>query len=266
MLKPILQFGAIAALFFLVWFGLDRIDWMTIFQVEKTTKNIEEKLGDLYWDILKKVNDEITDKDVVAPIDSLLTRICERNDIDREKIKLHLVDKDEVNAFALPDYHMVVYTGLIEDCENEAELCGIIAHELAHLEKGHIMQKLVKEIGLAVLISMTSGNGSPEIIKQAVKVLTSSAYDRKLETEADLTGAEYLINAGIDPEAFAAFMFRMSEQEKSLPDQLYWVSTHPGSEERTQAILDYIEDREVKVEMILDSTQWNMLKENLLKD
>jgi len=170
MLKPILQFGAIAALFFLVWFGLDRIDWMTIFQVEKTTKNIEEKLGDLYWDILKKVNDEITDKDVVAPIDSLLTRICERNDIDREKIKLHLVDKDEVNAFALPDYHMVVYTGLIEDCENEAELCGIIAHELAHLEKGHIMQKLVKEVGLAVLISMTSGNGNPEIIKQAVKV------------------------------------------------------------------------------------------------
>ena len=153
MLKPILQFGAIAALFFLVWFGLDRIDWMTIFQVEKTTKNIEEKLGDLYWDILKKVNDEITDKDVVAPIDSLLTRICERNDIDREKIKLHLVDKDEVNAFALPDYHMVVYTGLIEDCENEAELCGII-----------------KEIGLSVLLSMTSGNGNPEIIKQAVKV------------------------------------------------------------------------------------------------
>ena len=104
MLKPILQFGAIAALFFLVWFGLDRIDWMTIFQVEKTTKNIEEKLGDLYWDILKKVNDEITDKDVVVPIDSLLTRICERNDIDRKKIKLHLVDKDEVNAFALPVY------------------------------------------------------------------------------------------------------------------------------------------------------------------
>lgn len=266
MLKPILQLGAIVVLFFLIWFGIDRIDWMTIFQVEKTSKNIEEKLGELYWDILKKVNKEITDKEVVAPLDSLLTRICERNDIDRKKIKLHLVDKDEVNAFALPDYHMVVYTGLIDECENEAELCGIMAHELAHLEKGHIMQKLVKEIGLSVLLSMTSGNGNPEIIRQAVKVLTSSAYDRKLETEADLAGAEYLIKAGIDPESFAAFMFRTSEQEKGLPDQLFWVSTHPGSEERTQAILDYIEDREVNVEMILDSTQWLTLKENLSKD
>jgi beta-barrel assembly-enhancing protease len=263
MLKPILQFGAIVAIFFLVWFGLDRIDWMTLFQVEKASKNIEEKLGELYWDILNKVNDEITDKEVVAPLDSLLTRICERNDIDREKIKLHLVDKDEVNAFALPDYHMVVYTGLIQDCENEAELCGIIAHELAHLEKGHIMQKLVKEIGLSVLLSMTSGNGNPEIIKQAVKVLTSSAYDRKLETEADLTGAEYLINAGIDPEAFAAFMFRMSEQEEGLPDQLFWVSTHPGSEERTTAILEYIADKDFTEEMVLDSVAWQRLKSNL---
>ena len=82
MLKPFLQFGAIVVLFFLIWFGLDRIDWMRLFQVEKTSKNIEEKLGELYWDILEKINDEITDKDAVAPLDSLLTRICERNDID----------------------------------------------------------------------------------------------------------------------------------------------------------------------------------------
>ncbi|MDZ4749577.1 MAG: M48 family metallopeptidase [Saprospiraceae bacterium] len=262
MLKPLLQFGVIAASFFLIWFGLDRIDWMTIFQVEKTTKNIEEKLGDLYWDILKKIDDEITDKNVISPVDSLITRICDRNDINRDKIKLHVVENGEVNAFALPDYHLVVFSGLIEECENEAELCGIIAHELAHLEKGHIMQKLVKEVGLSVLLSMTSGNGNPEIIRQAVKVLTSSAYDRKLETEADLAGADYMIRAGIDPEAFAQFMFRMSENEKGLPDQLFWISTHPGSEQRTRAILDYIKDREFTEEIVLDSLQWISLKEN----
>ncbi len=265
-MKLFLQLIFIIVSFLGIWLGLSRIDWMTTFQVEKASNDIEEKLGDLYWDILKNVNDEIKDKELVSPLDSLLTRICQRNDIDREKIKLHLVDKDEVNAFALPDYHMVVYSGLIQECENEAELCGIIAHELAHLEKGHIMQKLVKEVGLSVLLSMATNTGNPEIIKQAIKVLTSSAYDRKLELEADLTGAEYLINSGIDPEAFAAFMFRMSAQEKGLPDQLFWVSSHPGSEERTQAILDYSKDREVKKEMILDSLQWVSLQEKLLKD
>lgn len=266
MLKPILQFILIAVSFLGIWFGLSRIDWMTLFQVEQASKNLEEKLGELSWDLFKNLNKEISDTRIISPVDSLLTRICERNDIDRDRIKLHLVDKDEVNAFALPDHHMVVYSGLIEDCENEAELCGIIAHELAHLEKGHIMQKLVKEIGLSVLISMTSGNGNPEIIRQAVKVLTSSAYDRRLESEADLVGAEYLINAGIDPEAFAEFMFRMSAQERNLPDQLYWISTHPGSEDRTAAILDYIKDREVDTEMVLDSTTWITLKEDLSKE
>lgn len=266
MLKPILQFILIAVSFLGIWFGLSRIDWMTLFQVEQASKNLEEKLGELSWDLFKNLNKEISDTKIISPVDSLLTRICERNDIDRDRIKLHLVDKDEVNAFALPDHHMVVYSGLIEDCENEAELCGIIAHELAHLEKGHIMQKLVKEIGLSVLISMTSGNGNPEIIRQAVKVLTSSAYDRRLESEADLVGAEYLINAGIDPEAFAEFMFRMSAQERNLPDQLYWISTHPGSEDRTAAILDYIKDREVDTEMVLDSTTWITLKEDLSKE
>lgn len=266
MLKPILQFILIAVSFLGIWFGLSRIDWMTLFQVEQASKNLEEKLGELSWDLFKNLNKEISDTRIISPVDSLLTRICERNDIDRDRIKLHLVDKDEVNAFALPDHHMVVYSGLIEDCENEAELCGIIAHELAHLEKGHIMQKLVKEIGLSVLISMTSGNGNPEIIRQAVKVLTSSAYDRRLESEADLVGAEYLINAGINPEAFAEFMFRMSAQERNLPDQLYWISTHPGSEDRTAAILDYIKDREVDTEMVLDSTTWITLKEDLSKE
>jgi predicted Zn-dependent protease len=266
MVKPLLQFILLVISFLAIWFGLSRIDWMTLFQVEKATKNVEEKLGDLYWDILKKVNDEITDDSLVSPLDSLVTRICSRNDIDREKIKLHLVDKDEINAFALPDNHIVVFSGLIEECQNEAELCGVLAHEMAHLEKGHIMEKLVKEIGLSVLLSMTSGNGNPEMIRQAVKVLTSSAYDRNLEMEADLAGADYLINAGIDPEAFANFMFRMAADEKDIPDQFYWVSTHPGSEERTQAILDYISEREWKTEAVLDSAQWATLKEDLNKD
>lgn len=266
MLKPLLQFVLIVISFFGIWFGLSRIDWMTLFQVEKATKNVEEKLGDLYWDILKKVNDEITNDSLVSPLDSLVTRICERNAIDRGKIKLHLVDKDEINAYALPDYHVVVFSGLIGACENEGELCGVIAHELAHLEKGHIMDKLVKEIGLSVLLSMTSGNGNPEMIRQAVKVLTSSAYDRKLEMEADLAGADYMLQAGINPESFANFMFRMAEHEKHLPEQLFWISTHPGSEERTKAILDYVAGRKFDEEIILDSTQWVVFKEKVLNE
>jgi predicted Zn-dependent protease len=261
--KIVTKFFILVISFFGIWWGLSRIDWMTILHVEEVTQNTQEKLGELYWDIFKQIEKEIDDHKLIAPVDSLLTHICNRNDIDREKIKLHLIEKGDINAFALPDHHLVLFSGLIQDCQNESELAGVIAHELAHLEKGHIMKKLTKEIGLGVLLSMTTGNGSPEIIQQALKVLTSSAYDRSLELEADITGAEYLIRAGLDAEAFAGFLFRMNTNESTMPKQVFWISTHPGAEDRTQAIVDYIKDRKYTMETVLDSSQWTTLKDNL---
>ena len=136
----------------------------------------------------------------------------------------------------------MVYSGLITDCENEAELCGVISHELAHIEKHHVMNKLVKEMGLSVLISMSTGNGQAETIKTIIKQLSSSAYDRELETEADFTAVDYLIKAGIAPEPFANFLYRLAEESKVLPKQLYWISTHPESKERAEKIIEHIRE------------------------
>ena len=222
-IELVLSVAVIAA----VWFGLSQVDWMKLLKIEQTTQSTEAKIGDLFWDLMKKSENEITAPLVVEPVDSMLTRICISNSIDPKKIKLHLLRNDEMNAFALPNNHLVVYSGLIMACENEAELCGVMSHELAHIEKNHVMNKLVKEIGLSVLISMSIGNGNAETIKAAIKQLSSSAYDRKLETEADLTAVDYLIEAGIDPEPFANLMYRLSDETQNLPHQIFWITTHP---------------------------------------
>ncbi len=246
-----------------VWFLLSQVDWMKLFNVEQTTRNTEEKIGDLFWDLLKKSETEITSTSVVAPIDSMLSLICEKNQIDHTKIKFHLLRKDDINAFALPNNHLVVYSGLINACENEAELYGVICHEIAHIEKNHVMNKLVKEVGLSVLISMSTGNGNSEMIKEALKRLSSSAYDRKLETEADLTAVDYLIKAGINPEPFANFLYRLSDETKNLPHQIYWISTHPESNERAEKIIEYaLKNKELKATTI-DSTRFFGLKVKL---
>lgn len=262
--KLFMQLMMMVMTFLVMWWGLSKIDWMTTLHVEEVGKSTEEKLGKLYWEIFKKMEDEETDEKIMDPVDSLLTHLCEQNGIDHDKIKLHIIRKDDINAFALPDGHLVLFTGLIEDCENEAELCGVMAHELAHMQNGHIMKKLVKEIGLSMLISMTTGKGNPEMIQQAVKVLSSTAYDRSLESDADITGVDYLINAHIDPEPFANFLFRMSAGEKDLPQQLFWITTHPGAEDRTRTILDYVGQREYQKQMVLDSVQWIDLKQAIL--
>jgi len=246
-----------------VWFGLSQVDWMRLLKIEKSNQNTEEKIGDLFWKMLKNSEQEITSESVVGPIDSMLTRICTSNMIDRNKIKLHLLRKDEINAFALPNNHLVVYSGLIAACNNESELCGVMAHELVHIEKNHVMNKLIKEIGLSVLISMSTGNGQAETIKSVIKQLSSSAYDRKLETEADLTAVDYLIKAGIDPEPFANFIYRLSDESKNLPHQIYWINTHPESKERAEKMIEHIKESGYIKTIAKDTTRFPRLKERV---
>ena len=75
---------------------------------------------------------------------------------------------------------------MLQAFDNENQLGFVICHEIAHIQLSHVMKKLVKEIGLSVLISMTTGKSGSGTIQEGLKLLSSSAYDRNLEKEADL--------------------------------------------------------------------------------
>lgn len=231
MKKILLQVSIIIALFFGTWFTLYQFDWMAFFKIKQVEQKTEEKLGNLIWDWFHKSGKEIQNQEVIGPIDSILSKICLKNNIDRKQIKLHLLETDEVNAFALPNNHLVIYTGLIAASENEAELSGVIGHELAHMKLNHVMKRLIKEVGLSVLISMTTGNRDSEILKKTAKLLSSTAYDRNLEKEADIKSADYLMNADMDPEPFSNFFFKLGEKGYIAREELSWISTHPDSKE-----------------------------------
>lgn len=264
-MKLFLKFLFLVALFFASWFILRQVDWVTLLKVKQMTRTTEEKLGNVFWEMLSQTEDIDHSPEVAGTIDSLVTQLCKANAIDREKIKLHVVNKDMVNAFTLPDAHLVILTGLVNECESEAELLGVIAHELAHVEKNHVMKKLVKEIGLSVLISMTKG-GSGETVRQAMQLITSSAYDRELEREADLTAVDFLIKAEVDPEPFANFLYRLSENEEHIPRQVFWITTHPDSKERAENIINYMKGRAITKKLILTPEQWGKLKEKTASD
>ena len=247
----------------MIWLSLSLIDWRTILHIEEASNTTEEKLGDLLWESIQKSEEVITNDSVIAPLDSILDHICDKNGIKRKDIKLHLIRKDEINAFAMPDNHLIVYTGLIEACTNEAELAGVLCHELAHIQKHHVMKKLVKEIGLGVLVSLTTGGGNTA---EVFHLLSSSAYDRKLETEADLTAVEYLIEADINPEPFADFLFMMGQEHKDLPKAIYWITTHPESEERATEIINKLKDRKYLKKPVLDDATWETFKKRVKEE
>lgn len=264
MKNTLLQGLIIVALFFTSWFSLSKINWVQILRVEKATNTTEEKLGDLFWEFIKKTESEVKTKSVNVALDSIVSKICTANDIDKSTIKVHIIESNEINAFALPNRHLVINSALILDAKNEAALSGVICHEIAHIQLSHVMKKLVKEIGLAVLISMTTGKSGSGAIQEGLKLLSSSAYDRNLEKEADLKAVDYLIKADINPAPFADFLYQFSESEE-IPELKYltWISTHPDSKERAEYIVEYSEDKTKKSVEILNIATWNELKEKL---
>jgi predicted Zn-dependent protease len=265
MKKSIIQGLITILLFFGTWYALSQIDWIKFFKVQQLTNKTEQKLGELFWEVFKKSEKEIKNTNVVNSVDSVVTHICKANKIDRSKLKIHVLCKDEINAFALPNGHLIINSGLVLDSENQEELAGVICHEIAHIELNHVMKKLVKEIGLSVLISMTTGNTGTEVIKETAKMLSSSAFDRSLEKEADIKAVDYLVNANLNPGPFADFLYKLSDMEHKETKYLTWISTHPDSKGRAEYIIEYSKGKETEYKPILSNETWGKVKV-VLKD
>lgn len=263
--KTILQGFILVSGFLLIWFGFTQMDFMKLFAVKEKTQNIENKLGDLIWDEISNTEEIVTNDSIVKTLDKLIKPICDANDIERDSLKIHIVKKDQINAFALPNNHLVVYTGLIEDCKKQEALQGVLGHEIGHIEHNHVMKKLSKEIGFSILLTATSGGKGGQIVKEALKMLTSSAYDRALEKEADIASVDYMIKAHINPKPMADFMYEMS-QDSTLNKNLYWIADHPESEERAKYILEYIKGKKLKNKMTLPEKEWKAFQEQTEKN
>lgn len=257
--KLITQLIITATILFLVWFGLSKIDFVSFFEIEKNSKKIENKIGNLIWDEIKKDKGEITNDSINILLDKLIEPICKANNIHRDSLHLHLVQEQEINAFALPNNHLVLYTGLIAQCQKQEALQGVLGHEIAHIQNNHVMKKLSKEFGLSIILSTTTGSGG-ETLTSIFKSLSSTAYDRTLEKEADIASINYLIKAGINPQPMADFMYNLA-QNGTTPNYLEWLSTHPESEDRAKYIIEYSKNKKHQNKQTLTQKQWEKFKE-----
>ncbi|MFJ1377096.1 M48 family metallopeptidase [Capnocytophaga canimorsus] len=245
-----------------LWFLMAQFNWEKLFKVKENTQSIEKKLGELTIDLFVKEHTKVEDSYIVRSVDSLVTKIAEANYISKKGLKVYVLKNSEVNAFALPDRQLVINTGLIESVDKQEMLSGVIAHELAHIEKKHVIKKLTREIGLSVLVSVISGQSDPGVISQIAKTLSSSAFDRKMEKEADMVGVQYLLNAKINPEPLADFFFFL--EESAMPSVTQWISTHPISTDRSEYILKYLEEQdEIIFEDAISAQTWKTLKEKV---
>lgn len=157
-------------------------------------------------------------------------------------VRVRAVQAPFVNAFALPGGSILVTDDLIREAETPDELAAVVAHEVAHIEKRHVMQAVWRSLGVGLLLDAVVGGGTGAG-QQAVLLAgqaTDLRYGREAELEADARGQALLVGAGLSSQGMAPFFERMHGQgeDERLATAAEFVSTHPDSGRRAQRARD----------------------------
>ena len=167
-----------------------------------------------------------------------------RNSDARVPFTIKVVDSDVVNAFALPGGFFYVNSGLLLHADEESELAGVMAHEIAHVCARHGTKQATKSdiIQLASIPAMIfipyslAGYAIYQGMNFAIPV-TYLKFSRDAEREADYLGLQYMYKAGYDPNSFVAFFEKVQADEKKQPGTIPKVfSTHPPTPDRIEAV------------------------------
>ena len=163
-----------------------------------------------------------------------------RNSDAQVPFTIKVIDSDVVNAFALPGGFFYVNSGLILHADEESELAGVMAHEIAHVCARHGTKQATKgdiiQIGAMVATIFIPYTWAGYAIYQGMQFaipMTFLKFTRENEAEADYLGLQYMYKAGYDPNAFVSFFEKVQADEKKQPGTIPKVfSTHPPTPDR----------------------------------
>ncbi len=185
---------------------------------------------------------------------------------------IKVIDSDEVNAFALPGGFFYVNKGLILAADNEAELAGVMAHEIGHVAARHAMenQGKLQAINYGMLAGIIFGGGIASTILQNAGGLTQALaffkFSRGAEEEADNLGVQYLYAAGYDPTAMSTMFEKLSSKNKKKPGTLSKLfSSHPQSVERRDTSLTLVARFPEREEYVISTSEFQRVKAHLLR-
>jgi len=200
--------------------------------------SLDEKLGRLALDSMDLGGKRLDDKQLLDGLRAIGERLRAADAGRGFTPKLHVVDADIVNAFALPGGEVVVYTGLIRAADRPEQLAAVLAHELSHVARRHGMHRIAQTVGVVGTVQLLFGDVSG-LSAAALALLREgaiNAYSRDQEREADSDAVASLSRAKIDPRALADFFALLQRRDKGLPSALRWLGTHPDLGERIAAV------------------------------
>ena len=214
----------------------------------------------------------VTDPVVVEYVNRIGQNLVKNSDA-KVPFTIKVLDSDEINAMALPGGFFYVNSGLILACDEEAELAGVMAHEIAHVAAHHAAREMtrmnymqVASIAPMILLGGYTGYGVYEASQIAVP-LTFLSFSRGFEAQADWLGAQYMYRAGYDPQAMVTIFEKLEALEKHKPGILSRAfSDHPATPDR----IDHTEEEIATIlparpDYVVTTSEFDDVKERLAR-
>ena len=233
----------------------------------------EIKMGKQYADEIEKSTRFITDPVITEYVNRIGQNIVKNSDC-KVPFTIKVIDTDEINAMALPGGFFYVNSGLILAADEEAELAGVMAHEIAHVCAHHAAREMTRanyaQIGMVPLIMMTGYSWTGYGIYEATQLLipiTFLEFSREFESQADYLGVQYMYRAGYDPQAFVTFFEKIQNLEKQKPGVVAKVfENHPQTPDR----IEHSEEEIAKIlppkdEYLVTTSEFNDVKSRLAR-
>lgn len=181
-----------------------------------------------------------------------------------------VIQDPQINAFALPGGFCYVYTGLILEAETEAEMAGVLAHEIAHVAARHGTRQASRGqlASLATIpLILATGGWAGYAVSEAAGLAIPLAFlrfSRSFEREADYLGLQYLWAAGYDPTALVDFFEKLTVLQKTKPNLFAGIfSSHPMTDDRISEAQKQMQELPPRSEYLITTSEFLRVKERL---
>lgn len=241
------------------------------------TEGQEVQLGNTYHKQLLKQYPLYNDPELQAYINDIGQRLASKSHRSNLNFKFYLVDSPQVNAFAVPGGHIYITRGIMAYMQDEAQLAGVIGHEIGHVTARHgVKQSAQSQLAGILTAAVAIGTGSSEVAKLSNTLggALISGYGREHELQSDRLGAEYLAKAGYDSRKMIEVVGILKDQELASkaralaegrqPATYHGLfSTHPRNDTRLKQVVSEADKYAVPQRNIANSEKFMRLMNNV---